>query len=115
MMNRGDVYQADLEPTKDSEQAGCRPVVIVSRNSINRSSPVVVVVPVTTYISKRKIYPSHCFIKANTNNGLSVDSIVKCEQIRAITKSRLSRKWGTLDADNLTEIDAALKITLSLS
>lgn len=113
-MIRGDIYQADLDPTKDSEQAGFRPVVIVSRNSINLSSPVVIVVPITTYTLKKKIYPSHCLIKASIENGLARDNIVKCEQIRAITKSRLSRKWGSLESNYLMQIDAALKITLSL-
>ena len=30
-MNRGDIYRADLDPTQGSEQAGKRPVIIVSR------------------------------------------------------------------------------------
>lgn len=114
-MIRGDIYQADLDPTKDSEQAGFRPVVIVSRNSINLSSPVVIVVPITTYNSQRKIYPSHCLIKASIENGLDRDSIAKCEQIRAVTKSRLSGKRGSIESNYLVPIDAALKITLFLT
>ena len=46
-MKRGDIYDARLNPTEGSEQAGTRPVVIVSRNAINRYSPVVVIVPLT--------------------------------------------------------------------
>lgn len=44
-LKRGDVYLARLDPTESSEQAGTRPVIIVSRDAINASSPVVVVVP----------------------------------------------------------------------
>ena len=113
-MIRGDIYLADLDPTKDSEQAGRRPVVIVSRDAINRSSPVVVIVPITKFTPKKKIYPSHYLLKATIANGLKIDSIAKCEQIRAISKSRLSRKWGSLDTGDLAKIDAALKIVLSL-
>ena len=113
-MIRGDIYQADLDPTKDSEQAGNRPVVIVSRDGINRSSPVVVIVPITKYTSRKKIYPSHHLATATDENGLKQDSIIKCEQIRAIPKSRLSRKWGSLSAEDLRQVDAALKIVLSL-
>ncbi len=40
---------ARLDPTEGSEQAGTRPVIIVSRNALNTSSPVVLVVPCTTY------------------------------------------------------------------
>ena len=113
-MIRGDIYQADLDPTQDSEQAGRRPVTIVSRDGINRSSPVVVIVPLTKFQSKKKIYPSHHVVKANGDNGLDVDSIAKCEQIRAIAKSRLSRKLGKLSTEDLMKIDAALRIVLNL-
>lgn len=89
-------------------------IVIVSRDGINRSSPVVVVVPITKFTSKKKIYPSHHVVKATSGNGLTQDSIVKCEQIRAIAKSRLSHKWGSLGEEDLAKVDAALKIVLSL-
>lgn len=114
-MIRGDIYQADLDPTKDSEQAGLRPVVIVSRDGINRSSPIIVIAPITKFTSRKKIYPSHHLVKANDDNGLKIDSIVKCEQIRAIAKSRLSHKWGSLSKEDLAKINVALKIVLSLN
>lgn len=114
-MIRGNIYQANLDPTEGSEQSGTRPVVIVSRNGINRSSPVVVIVPLTKFVSKKKVYPSHCVVKANSNNGLKLDSIVKCEQIRAIAKSRLVNKLGSLSMEDLKNIDVALKTVLSLS
>ncbi|PSB06709.1 type II toxin-antitoxin system PemK/MazF family toxin [Pleurocapsa sp. CCALA 161] len=121
-MIRGDIYQADLDPTQDSEQAGRRPIlkdtashiVIVSRDGINRSSPIVVVVPITKFTPEKKIYPSHHLVKATDGNGLTQDSIIKCEQIRAIAKSRLSRKWGSLSEKDLAKVDTALKIVLSL-
>ena len=113
-MIRGDIYQADLDPTQDSEQSGKRPVATVRRDGINRSSPVVVIVPVTKFTPDKKIYPSHHIVKASITNGLNQDSIVKCEQIRAIAKSCLSRKWGSLSKEDLTKVEAALKIVLSL-
>ncbi len=114
-MIRGDIYQANLDPTEGSEQSGKRPVVIVSRDGINRSSPVVVIVPLTKFSSTKKIYPSHFVLKATKNNALKLDSIVKCEQIRAIAKSRLVNKIGSLSIKDLKEIDLALKIVLNLS
>lgn len=113
-MIRGDIYFANLNPTEGSEQGGKRPVLIVSRNGINHSSPVVVVVPLTKFSSKKKIYPSHHLVKSSQDNGLALDSIVKCEQIRAITKSRLSQKCGSLSLADIDKVDAALKIVLSL-
>ena len=52
-MIRGDVYDARLSPTEGSEQAGMRPVIIVSRNAINQHSPVIVVVPLTDAASPK--------------------------------------------------------------
>lgn len=113
-MLRGDIYWASLNPTVDSEQSGTRPVLIVSRDSINNNSPVVVVVPITKYKQDKRIYPSHHQLEASKSNGLKIKSIVKCEQIRAISKARLNRKLGTIARANLTEVMEALKIVLNL-
>ena len=113
-MDRGDIYLANLNPTVASEQAGTRPVVVVTRNAINASSPVVVIVPLTKYASTQRIYPSQILIKANEINALSCDSIAKGEQVRAISKSRLKTRLGCLDSTKLAELSNALKITLDL-
>jgi mRNA interferase MazF len=113
-MIRGEIYQANLNPTVDSEQSGNRPVLIVSRDGLNLSSPVIVIVPITKYKQGKKIYPSQYLIKVTESNGLRVDSIIKCEQIRAISKSRLSEKRGVLTRTDMAKIDEALKIVLSL-
>jgi mRNA interferase MazF len=63
-VKRGDVYDARLDPIEGSEQGGSRPVVIVSRDAINKSSPVVLAVPCTTYRPDRRIYPSQVLVKA---------------------------------------------------
>ena len=113
-MLRGDIYWANLNPTVDSEQSGTRPVLIVSRNSINNNSPVVVVIPMTKYQQGKRIYPSHHQLEATKSNGLKVKSVVKCEQIRAISKTRLNQKLGTIVRTDLTKVMEALKIVLDL-
>jgi len=110
---RGDVFMANLEPVEDSEQGGTRPVVIVSRDAINNSSSVVVIASITDAANKKRIYPSHVQVTAGTG-GLSINSIVVCEQIRAISKTRLKRSLGKFERAIMTRIDAALKITLDL-
>ena len=112
-IERGDVFRANLHPTEGSEQDGIRPVVVVSRDAINRSSPVVVIVPFTDAANKAKTYPSHVRFKAGTA-GLTMDSIAVCEQVRAISKSRLKSALGKLNRSELASIEAALKITLDL-
>ena len=112
-IERGDVLRANLHPTEGSEQDGIRPVVVISRDAINRNSPVVVIVPFTDAANKSKIYPSHVQFKAGTA-GLSMDSIAICEQVRAISKGRFKAQLGKLNRSELARIEAALKITLDL-
>lgn len=110
---RGDVFMANLEPVEGSEQGGTRPVVVVSRDALNAFSPVVVVCSITDAANKKKVYPSHVKVPAGTG-GLRLDSIVICEQIRAISKTRLRRQLGSLGRPVMASVDAALKITLDL-
>jgi len=112
-MKRGDVYVARLDPTQGSEQSGLRPVVIVSRDAINRSSPVVIAVPVTSWTDDRRIYPSQVLVTA-PEGGLRRDSIALGEQLRAITRDRLVDHWGTLGVGTMNRLDRALLIALDL-
>jgi mRNA interferase MazF len=110
---RGDVFRADLEAHEGSEQGGIRPVVVISRDALNNASPVVVVAPITDAANKKKTYPSHVRVAAG-KGGLTMDSIVICEQVRTISKTRLKHALGKFDKAILTSIEAALKITLDL-
>lgn len=112
-MKRGDVYDVRLDPVEGSEQAGLRPVVLVSRDAINASSPVVIAIPCTTFRTGRRLYPSQVLLQA-PDGGLDVDSVALAEQVRALAKTRLTRLRGTLSAQALAQIDRALVIALDL-
>lgn len=112
-MKRGDVFDARLDPTEGSEQAGIRPVVVVSRDAINQYSSVIVVVPVTSGHHVRRDYPNNLRIQGGLG-GLTVDSVVLGGQVRAIARTRLLRQRGTLPPDVMAEVDRILKITLDL-
>ncbi len=110
---RGDIFRARLDPTEGSEQAGTRPIIVVSRDSINAFSSVVVGVPTTDASNVKRTYPSHVFLSRDSG-GLAMDSIAKTEQIRAIEVSRFDGYYGRLAPVDMARIDAALKITLFL-
>ena len=112
-MKRGDIFDARLNPTEGSEQAGIRPVVIVSRNAININSSVIVVVPLTKAANARRNFPNNVPISRD-EGGLTHDSIFLGGQVRAISKSRLLRQRGTLSSEMMQQIDRALRITLDL-
>jgi mRNA interferase MazF len=54
-MSRGDVYLADLNPSRGSEQDGRRPVIIVQRESLNRFTRTTMVVPLTTNLRRTQV------------------------------------------------------------
>jgi mRNA interferase MazF len=112
-MRRGEIYLADLNPVQGSEQAGTRPVIIVSRDAINDNSPVVIVVPTTGAEHKPKLYPTHILLKAG-EGGLTKDSVAVAEQVRAIAKNRLRTIVGQLRLEHMSLIAAALKIAMDL-
>jgi mRNA interferase MazF len=91
------VFFAVLDPTRGSEQAGRRPVLVISQERINQLLPVVNVVPLTSRKSDtRVIYPNEVLLPAGTA-GLRMDSIALCYQIRTLDKSRLGQELGELD------------------
>ena|SRR3972149_1993309 len=113
-MIRGAVWEARLDPTEGSEQAGTRPVVIVSRDALNESIGIVVVVPCTTLAPEKTVYVNQAVLRA-PEGGLGRDSIALCEQVRALPKVRLLRKRGQLSAGAMDVLDRALAITLDLA
>ena len=67
---QGEIWSANLDPTKGSEQAGQRPVVIISGNTLNEVMPIVIIVPIT---SKIKSYPTCVRLPADKITGLKKD------------------------------------------
>ena len=109
-MRQGEIWFAELNPTKGSEQSGRRPVVIISGNTLNDALPIVIVVPIT---SKIKSYPTCVLLRPNRTNGLKKESEAIPFQIRTITKKRLVRRIGRIAPDELREIVKGLFITLT--
>jgi mRNA interferase MazF len=112
-MRRGDVYRVRLDPIEGSEQAGTRPAVIVSRDAINRSSPVVVICSMTSASNVSRLYPSDVLVRA-PEGGLTTDSVVLTLQVRAVAKSRLGERLGDLSPATMQKIGQALRVTLDI-
>jgi len=112
-VNRGDVYWARLGTGEGSEQAGKRPAIIVSRDAINKFSPVVIIVPLSRRRDRKHVYPSQIEVPAGVS-GLTSDSVVQCEQVRAIAKTRLIQPLGHLPGRVMAAINDCLKIALDL-
>jgi mRNA interferase MazF len=89
------VFTASLDPIKGSEQAGTRPVIVISRESINQLLPVVNIIPLTSRKNQRDVYPNEVLLGAGVA-GLNTESIALCYQLRTLDKSRLLRQLGEL-------------------
>jgi len=106
------IYMADLNPIIGSEQAGKRPVVVVSDEAFNQSLPVVTILPITSYKEGRKIYPAEVFLSID-DSGLIKESIIMAHQIRTISKKRLSFLCGEIN-DELKRNDVRNSIRTHL-
>ena len=94
------INKSDLNPVKGSEQAGFRPVVILSGNLLNKHLPVVIAAPLT---SKVKNYKGNPVLDPKEENGLKVRSELLVFHIRSISKDRLIEKAGDVDKAELTQ------------
>ena len=112
-MFRGEVYLANLDPISGSEQGGTRPVLIVSRDALNTNAPIVIVVRLTSRDNKRRLYPTHVELPAG-EAALSKGSVALCEQVRAISKNRLTKRIGQVSSQRMALVDATLMIALDL-
>ena len=98
-MRQGEIWYADLNPTKGSEQADQRPVVILSGNLLNQHLNVVIVSPLTTKI---KNYKGNPVISPTKVNGLKQASEMLIFHIRSVSKDRLITKVGDIEKGELT-------------
>ncbi len=100
-MKQKDIYLADLNPVKGSAQAGVRPVVIVSGNTMNDNFGVSIVCPISTKVKK---FASCVVLKKNKLNNLKSDSEIITFQIRTISQARLKKKIGEISSTQLNEL-----------
>jgi len=112
-IRRGDIYYADLEPSRGSEQGGVRPVIIIQNDSGNRYSPTVIVAAITSRIG-RPLLPTHVPI-GEAVSGLHRESLVLLEQVRTIDRSRLHDYLGSLGATEMESVEKALEISFGLT
>ena len=90
---RGDILWADLEPVRGREQAGRRPVLILSRDLFNERSGTVIAMAVTSQ-PQRAGFPLTYPLPENL---LPQPSWVKIGQIRTLSTERLGKRLGHLD------------------
>jgi mRNA interferase MazF len=109
-MKQAEIWYADLNPVEGNEQAGFRPVLILSGNLLNTHAPVLICCPLTT---KLKRYKGNVVIEPDALNGLTEPSEILTFHIRSIAKSRLKRKIGMVQKSVINEIKIGLNDLLN--
>jgi mRNA interferase MazF len=97
---RGDIYWADLNPVRGQEQAGLRPVVVLSKDVFNERSGTVIAMAITSQPQKAG-FPLTLEV---ISSGLPKKSWIKISQIRTLSVERLGKRIGSLSSEEIEQV-----------
>lgn len=98
---RGEIWLADLRPTRGRKQSGRRPVLVLSIDAFNAGpAELIVVLPLTSMV---RHIPLHVRISIG-DGGVRNDSAILCEAIRSVTKERLISKCGAASREVMDSV-----------
>jgi mRNA interferase MazF len=114
-VKRGEVYWAILAPRSGSEQAGRRPVIVISRDAFNQAPGwrSVIVVPISTSVSQARRGPTAVPLPAGAG-GLTQESIALCHQVTTLDRAKLDALVGSLTPTQVHEVEEGLRIALGM-
>ena len=105
------VYLADLNPRMGTEPGKVRPVVVVQTDLLNDAHPSTIICPVTTRVTKEaKLLRVH--LAKTEAAGLSEDSDILVDQVRAIDNRRFKRELGCLSDTQKQKLLEALQVLI---
>ena len=110
---RGEVYLVNFDPTVGAEIKKTRPALVLQNDVGNKYSPVTIVAAITSFRDD-ELYPTEVRI-APKEGGLDNESVALLNQLRTIDKTRLIKRFGTLDAATMAKVDISLQISLGLA
>ena len=112
MIERGDIFYADLRPVPSAGEGGLRPFLIVQSDVGEKNSPTVIAVEITSEIPQT-LLSTQVKIGAN-ESGLSNDFVILLERIRTVDKRRIKEKIGHLDKQIMQNVDTAISESFGL-
>jgi mRNA interferase MazF len=108
---RGEVWFADLDPTRGHEQAGRGPVLVVSDDLFNRGpAGLVIVLPMTSTI---RPVASHVPVSP-PEGGVRRRTAILCEAVRSVSSERLVERRGQVAPATMAAVEDWLRILLRL-
>ena len=112
-LKRGEIYLTSLDPTVGHEIQKTRPALIIQNDTSNRLTGTTIVAPITSTV-RFPLNPVHVLLPGGPATGLSVPSVALLSQVRTVDRQRLVKRLGTVDAQTMMLVDAALKVSLDL-
>ena len=97
---RGDIRWAELNPVRGHEQAGTRPVLVLSHDVFNERSGTVIALAMTSQ-EPRAGFPLTLESKAP---GLSKRSWIKISQVRTLSVERIGRKLARASVEEMARV-----------
>jgi mRNA interferase MazF len=97
---RGDIFWADLDPVKGREQAGLRPVLVLSQEVFNARSGTVIAMALTSQ-PQRAGFPLTLEL---TRTKMPKPTWVKIGQIRTLAAERLGKRMASVSPEELDQI-----------
>jgi len=97
---RGEIRWADLNPTRGHEQAGLRPVLILSHDIFNERSGTVIAVAITSQ-SQRAGFPLTLELKTGV---MPKQSWIKISQIRTLSVERIGKLIGRASQEEMAQV-----------
>ena len=114
MIQRGEIYFVNLSPVQGREQAGQRPVLVLSIDDINRLPLVITIVVGTKGANVPRDYPTNVRVAA-ADSGLSMETVFLRFQIRSLDARRFPpTPAGTVTGRILEQVEDAVRYCLGL-
>lgn len=108
-IQRGQIYFVNLNPVTGREQAGNRPVLVLSIDKINRLPLVVTVVIGTKGTNISRDFRSNVRVSPE-ESGLPMETVFLCFQVRSLDKGRFpAEPAGQLSEAKMLQIEAAVR------
>ena len=113
-IERGEIYFVNLNPVVGREQAGNRPVLVVSIDAINQLPLVITVIVGTKGENISRDYPTNIRL-SSAESGLPMETVFLCFQLRSLDASRFTgRAAGRLFGATLQRVEDTLRYCLGL-